>query len=52
MKCIEVNLSKITHFGADNQKSARKIEGLDTPNGLKERFQAKNMDEVFLKIAR
>ena len=29
MKRIEVNLFKITHFGPDNQKSARKIKGLD-----------------------
>jgi ABC-2 type transport system ATP-binding protein len=29
-----------------------KIEGLDTPGGLKTRFKSKNMDEVFLKIAR
>ena len=29
-----------------------RIEGLDTPGGLKKQFNAKNMDEVFLKIAR
>lgn len=29
-----------------------RIEGLDTPSGLKKQFNAKNMDEVFLKIAR
>ena len=29
-----------------------KIEGLDTPGGLKRQFKANNMDEVFLKIAR
>jgi ABC-2 type transport system ATP-binding protein len=29
-----------------------KIEGLDTPGGLKTRFKSNNMDEVFLKIAR
>lgn len=29
-----------------------KIEGLDTPGGLKRQFNANNMDEVFLKIAR
>ncbi|MCK3683168.1 ABC transporter ATP-binding protein [Maribellus sp. YY47] len=31
---------------------AGKIEALDTPKMLKERYSAKNMDEVFLKIAR
>ena len=31
---------------------AGKIEALDTPAKLKERYNAKNMDEVFLKIAR
>jgi len=31
---------------------AGKIEALDTPRMLKERYTAKNMDEVFLKIAR
>jgi ABC-2 type transport system ATP-binding protein len=29
-----------------------KIEGYGTPKELKERFHAKNMDEVFLKLAR
>lgn len=29
-----------------------KIEGMDTPAGLKKTFNAQNMDEVFLKIAR
>jgi len=29
-----------------------KIEGMDTPIALKEQFKAKDMDEVFLKIAR
>lgn len=29
-----------------------RIEGLDTPGGLKKQFNAKNMDEVFIKIAR
>lgn len=29
-----------------------KIEGLDTPKALKKQFNAHNMDEVFLKIAR
>lgn len=29
-----------------------KIEGLDTPANLKKQFKAKNMDEVFIKIAR
>ena len=29
-----------------------KIEALDTPAKLKEMYRAKNMDEVFLKIAR
>jgi len=29
-----------------------RIEGLDTPAGLKRQFNAQNMDEVFLKIAR
>lgn len=29
-----------------------RIEGLDTPAELKKQFNAKNMDEVFLKIAR
>lgn len=29
-----------------------RIEGLDTPGGLKRQFNAQNMDEVFLKIAR
>ncbi|NOQ26163.1 MAG: ATP-binding cassette domain-containing protein [Bacteroidales bacterium] len=29
-----------------------RIEGLDTPAELKKQFHAKNMDEVFLKIAR
>lgn len=29
-----------------------RIEGLDTPGGLKKQFNADNMDEVFLKIAR
>lgn len=28
------------------------IEGLDTPGALKKQFNAKNMDEVFIKIAR
>jgi len=31
---------------------AGKIEAFDTPRMLKERYSAKNMDEVFLKIAR
>ena len=31
---------------------AGKIEALDTPAALKEKYKAKNMDEVFLKIAR
>ncbi len=31
---------------------AGKIEVLDTPANLKEKYEAKNMDEVFLKIAR
>lgn len=31
---------------------AGKIEALDTPAALKEKYIAKNMDEVFLKIAR
>lgn len=31
---------------------AGKIEALDTPTKLKEKYNAKNMDEVFLKIAR
>lgn len=29
-----------------------KIMALDTPNNLKEQFESKNMDEVFLKLAR
>ncbi|KAF0204235.1 MAG: ABC-2 type transport system ATP-binding [Bacteroidetes bacterium] len=29
-----------------------RIEALDTPRNLKDKFQAKNMDEVFLKLAR
>ena len=29
-----------------------RIEGLDTPGELKKQFDAQNMDEVFLKIAR
>jgi ABC-2 type transport system ATP-binding protein len=29
-----------------------KIEALDTPNQLKKAFDAKSMDEVFLKLAR
>ncbi len=29
-----------------------RIEGLDTPGELKKQFNAKNMDEVFIKIAR
>jgi len=29
-----------------------RIEGLDTPGGLKRQFNAQNMDDVFLKIAR
>ncbi|MBU8893791.1 MAG: ABC transporter ATP-binding protein [Bacteroidales bacterium] len=29
-----------------------RIEGLDTPEELKKQFEAKNMDEVFIKIAR
>ena len=29
-----------------------RIEGLDTPGELKKQFEAKNMDEVFIKIAR
>ncbi len=29
-----------------------RIEGLDTPANLKKQFNAKNMDEVFIKIAR
>ena len=28
------------------------IEALDTPNNLKEKYSAKNMNEVFIKIAR
>ncbi|MFV0591394.1 MAG: ABC transporter ATP-binding protein [Draconibacterium sp.] len=32
--------------------NAGKIEALDTPAKLKEKYSAKNMDEVFLKIAR
>ena len=32
--------------------NAGKIEALDTPTKLKERYNATNMDEVFLKIAR
>lgn len=32
--------------------SEGKIEALDTPKALKEQFQAKNMNDVFLKIAR
>lgn len=31
---------------------AGKIEALDTPSKLKERYEAKNMDEVFIRIAR
>jgi ABC-2 type transport system ATP-binding protein len=31
---------------------AGKIEALDTPAKLKEIYNAKNIDEVFLKIAR
>ncbi len=31
---------------------AGKIEALDTPAKLKEKYEAKNMDEVFIKIAR
>ncbi|WP_346854908.1 ABC transporter ATP-binding protein [uncultured Draconibacterium sp.] len=31
---------------------AGKIEALDTPAKLKEKYKAKNMDEVFIKIAR
>jgi ABC-2 type transport system ATP-binding protein len=31
---------------------AGRIEALDTPQGLKERYQAENMNEVFIKIAR
>jgi len=29
-----------------------RIEALDTPSALKERYQATSMDEVFLKLAR
>ncbi|MBN2787535.1 MAG: ABC transporter ATP-binding protein, partial [Paludibacteraceae bacterium] len=29
-----------------------KIEALDTPEALKKQYKAKNMDEVFLRIAR
>ena len=29
-----------------------RIEALDTPKNLKKRFEAKNMDEVFKKLAR
>ena len=29
-----------------------RIEALDTPSGLKKTYEAKNMDEVFLKLAR
>ena len=29
-----------------------RIEGLDTPGELKKQFNAQNMDEVFIKIAR
>jgi ABC-2 type transport system ATP-binding protein len=32
--------------------NAGKIEALDTPDKLKEKYKAENMDEVFLKIAR
>ena len=31
---------------------AGKIEALDTPENLKKKYKAKNMDEVFVKIAR
>jgi ABC-2 type transport system ATP-binding protein len=31
---------------------AGKIEALDSPAKLKAKYNAKNMDEVFLKIAR
>jgi ABC-2 type transport system ATP-binding protein len=31
---------------------AGKIEALDTPAKLKEKYKAKNMDEVFIQIAR
>jgi ABC-2 type transport system ATP-binding protein len=31
---------------------AGKIEALDTPANLKEKYNAKNMDEVFIQIAR
>jgi ABC-2 type transport system ATP-binding protein len=29
-----------------------RIEALDSPAGLKQRYETDNMDEVFLKIAR
>jgi len=29
-----------------------KIEALDTPTMLKQKFEARSMDEVFLKLAR
>jgi len=32
--------------------SEGKIEAMDTPGALKEKYQAKNMNEVFIKIAR
>ena len=32
--------------------SEGKIEAMDTPNALKEKYKAKNMNEVFIKIAR
>jgi hypothetical protein len=31
---------------------AGKIEAIDSPGGLKSTYNAKNMDEVFLSIAR
>ena len=33
-------------------KITRKIEALDTPKKLKEKFKAANMNDVFLKLAR
>jgi ABC-2 type transport system ATP-binding protein len=32
--------------------NAGRIEALDTPENLKKQYGAKNMDEVFVKIAR
>jgi ABC-2 type transport system ATP-binding protein len=54
-----VTLMVTTHYMEEAEYCGRvsmmvdgKIEALDTPRKLKDRYDAKNMDEVFRKIAR